>query len=132
FEGLLASAASARRVSPPARFSSWQAAGNRYLLAERAELEAPLTPDVVRDTCRDVDGILEVVSVTDGDAEIVIWNPDGSKAEMSGNGTRIAARWLADRTGRDVVHVRVGDRVVEARGRRGGGIGQDLGPVRVR
>ena len=31
--------------------------------------------------------------------EIAIWNPDGSLAEMSGNGTRIAARWLAERTG---------------------------------
>ena len=35
----------------------------------------------------------------------MIWNPDGSTAEMSGNGVRIAARWLADplrvRRGRD-------------------------------
>jgi diaminopimelate epimerase len=118
-------------VRSPARFSSWQAAGNRYLLAERVELEAPLTPDVVRDLCRGVDGILEVASVTDSEAEIVIWNADGSKAEMSGNGTRIAARWLVDRTGRDVVHVRVGDRVVEARILPDGDIEQDLGPFEV-
>ncbi len=50
---------------------------------------------------------------------------------MSGNGTRIAARWLADRTGRDVVHIRVGDRVVEARAREDGQIEQDLGPYEV-
>ena len=34
-------------------------------------------------------------SAADDEADVVIWNPDGSKAELSGNGTRIAARWLA-------------------------------------
>ena len=56
------------------------------------------------------DGILEVVAVAGDEAEIVIWNPDGSTAELSGNGTRIAARWLADRSGAEDVTVRVGDR----------------------
>ena len=41
-------------------------------------------------------------------AEIVIWNPDGSTAELSGNGTRIAARWLARRDGADEVTIAVG------------------------
>jgi diaminopimelate epimerase len=47
--------------------------------------------------------------------EIAIVNPDGSRAEMSGNGTRIAGAWLMRRTGRDVAHVHVGPRVVEVR-----------------
>jgi diaminopimelate epimerase len=74
-----------------------------------------------------------VVAVADdgAEAEIVIWNPDGSQAEMSGNGTRIAARWLADRSGRDAVRIRVGDRVVEARARADGQVEQDLGPVEI-
>jgi diaminopimelate epimerase len=118
-------------VTPLARFSSWQAAGNRYLLVERAELGAPLTADAVRDACGSADGLLEVVSVAGGEAEIVIWNPDGSQAEMSGNGTRIAARWLADRSRRDAVRIRVGDRVVAARARADGQVEQDLGPVDV-
>ncbi len=29
----------------------------------------------------------------------MIWNPDGSTAELSGNGTRIAACWLAGLSG---------------------------------
>ena len=29
----------------------------------------------------------------------MIWNPDGSAAEFSGNGSRIAAAWLAARAG---------------------------------
>ena len=31
----------------------------------------------------------------------MIWNPDGSVAEFSGNGSRIAAAWLARRAGAD-------------------------------
>lgn len=52
----------------------------------------------------------------DGDEITVgILNPDGSHAEMSGNGTRIAAAWLMAQTGSDVARVHVGNRVVEVR-----------------
>jgi diaminopimelate epimerase len=61
----------------------------------------------------------------------VIWNPDGSTAEMSGNGTRIAAAWLAAREGVDEIEVRVGPRVVRARILGGGLVEQELGPVEV-
>jgi len=61
--------------------------------------------------------------------EVAIWNPDGSRAEMSGNGTRIAARWLAERTRADSVEVRVGERVVAARMLGGDLVEQDLGEV---
>jgi diaminopimelate epimerase len=113
------------------RFSRWRAAGNEYLLAERAELGGPLTAELVREEAAGSDGILEVVSAEDAEAEIVIWNPDGSLAEMSGNGTRIAARWLADRTGETEVTIRVGEREVRARLLDGGEIEQALGPVEV-
>jgi len=87
----------------------------------------------VRELCAggDSDGILEIVSVDEDEAEIVIWNPDGSTAELSGNGTRIAARWLAGRTGTAEVRVRVGPRVVAARMTGGDEIEQDLGEVEV-
>ena len=61
------------------------------------------------------DGVLEVVADRRVDRRVVIWNPDGSTAEMSGNGTRIAARWLAARDGATDVVVRVGSREVRAR-----------------
>ena len=48
-----------------------------------------LTAERVRELVGDADGILEVAE----DGEVTIWNPDGSQAEMSGNGTRIAARF---------------------------------------
>ena len=113
------------------RFSRWRAAGNEYLLAERAELGGPLAPDEVREHVGESDGILEVVSAQGAEAEILIWNADGSLAEMSGNGTRIAARWLADRSGSDTVRIRVGPREVVARVLGDGQIEQELGPVEV-
>jgi diaminopimelate epimerase len=92
------------------RFSRWQAQGNVYLVAEE-----PLTADSVRASVGDADGILEVKDRGRDWIEIAIWNTDGSLAEMSGNGTRIAARWLAETTGADIVTVRVGEREVVAR-----------------
>ncbi len=68
----------------------------------------------------------------DGDELTVgILNPDGSHAEMSGNGTRIAAAWLMRRTGATRVRVRVGDRVVEVRRTAGSLYESQLGPVLV-
>jgi diaminopimelate epimerase len=75
--------------------------------------------------------VLEVVTVEGATAEIVIWNADGSTAEMSGNGTRIAARWLAERTGDDIVTIRVGPRAISARLLPDGRIEQDMGTVEV-
>lgn len=102
------------------RFSKWHALGNAYLVVERDDLGGPLDGDGAQRLC-DVryglgaDGVLEVCSVDGATAEIVIWNPDGSTAELSGNGTRIAASWLARRTGLDEVRIVVGAREVTAR-----------------
>jgi diaminopimelate epimerase len=103
--------------------SRWDAQGNVYLVTEES-----LTPERTRVEVGNADGILEILRV-DGDVvAIAIWNPDGSRAEMSGNGTRIAARWLADRNGVDEVTVRVGPREVRA-SMLGGLVEQDLGAV---
>ena len=74
--------------------------------------------------------MLEVLDVLGAEAEIAVWNPDGSRAELSGNGTRIAARWLAEREGADEVRIRVGTRVTRAR-ILNGLVEQELGPVDV-
>jgi diaminopimelate epimerase len=118
------------------RLSKWHGLGNDYLLVERAELDVPLTPERVRKLCDyhfgvGSDGILEVVSANGAEAEVVIWNPDGSTAELSGNGTRIAARWLARRSGADEVRIRVGPREVAARMHAGPQVESDIGPVEV-
>jgi len=109
------------------RSSRWDAQGNSYLVADGQPLDAAR----VRAEVGDTDGILEVLASGDDWVEITIWNPDGSQAELSGNGTRIAARWLAERTGAHRVSVRVGPRVVAAVLRADGLVEQDLGEVRV-
>jgi diaminopimelate epimerase len=61
------------------------------------------------------DGAVEVLGIEGDDISIGIVNPDGSRAEMSGNGTRIAAAWLMRRTGSSRARVSVGTRIVEVR-----------------
>jgi diaminopimelate epimerase len=109
------------------RSSTWRALGNTYVLVLP---EGPrLDSTRARELAVGADGVLEVLSVGSGRAEIVIWNPDGSRAELSGNGTRIAAAWVAERTGRREIEITVGSRVVNARVLEDGQIEQDLGEV---
>jgi diaminopimelate epimerase len=117
------------------RFSKWHALGNTYLLVERAELVEPLTADAARTLCdpsRGVgaDGVLEIVDVHGPEADVAVWNPDGSRAELSGNGARIAALWLARRSGVAFPRIRLGGRTVPARVDENG-VEVDLGAVEV-
>lgn len=88
--------------------SRWHAHGNVYLVAD----DDALTPERVREQAQGTDGILQVMRVEGDTVEIVIWNTDGSIAEMSGNGTRIAGAWLMTRTGKRTADVVVGSRTV--------------------
>ena len=85
--------------------SRWHAHGNVYLVAETDEYT--MEPEL--------DGVVQVLEVDGDDVHVAIVNPDGSLAEMSGNGTRIAAAWHMSRTGSDVARVHVGPRVVTVR-----------------
>jgi diaminopimelate epimerase len=91
-----------------------------------------VTPERARElsAAYETDGVLEVLDVHGAEAEIAVWNPDGSRAELSGNGTRIAARWLAEREDVGEVRIRVGDRVTKAR-IAGDLVEQELGRVEV-
>jgi len=117
------------------RFSKWHALGNSYVVVELDDAGA-FDADRVRRIC-DVqlgigaDGVVEVVGIDGATMDVVIWNPDGSTAEMSGNGTRIAARWLAARDGASDVVVRVGQREVRARMIDAVEVETDVGPVEV-
>ena len=118
------------------KLAKWHGLGNDYLLVERAELPLPLTPQRVKRICDyhfgvGSDGILEILSADRERADIVIWNPDGSIAELSGNGTRIAARWLARRSGAEEVRISVGPREVLARMSGGRDVEQEMGGVDV-
>jgi diaminopimelate epimerase len=83
------------------RFEKWQALGNDYAIVEERALPFELTPERVRVLCAPhtgvgADGIL-LLSETDERgfvAELRIFNPDGSEAELSGNGVREAVMYL--------------------------------------
>jgi diaminopimelate epimerase len=107
--------------------SPWHAHGNVYLISE----ETDLTPERVRDEAEGTDGIVQVVRAGHDEAEIVIWNTDGSTAEMSGNGTRIAGAWLMARTGANDVRIVVGPRVVTVRAIGDASFESDMGAVEV-
>ena len=103
------------------RFSKWHALGNSYLLVERAELADPLAPEEARRLCdprlrdrRRRSSSRSSRSVARRPTSSV-WNPDGSRAELSGNGARIAAVWLARRSGVAFPRVRLGERLIPAR-----------------
>ena len=117
------------------KFSKWHALGNTYLLVERAELGAALTTADALQLCDPhhgvgADGVLEVVDVRGAEADVVVWNPDGSQAELSGNGARIAAMWLARRSGVAFPRIHLGGRSVPARVE-GADVEVDLGTVHV-
>jgi diaminopimelate epimerase len=71
------------------------------------------------------------LSVEYDDVTIGIVNPDGSHAEMSGNGARIAGAWLMARTGSAAARVHVGARTVVVQRAEGGLYESELGPVEV-
>ena len=110
--------------------------GNSYLLVERSELGRPLDPELASRLC-DVrygvgsDGVVEVVAAEGAEAKIVIWNPDGSVAEFSGNGSRIAAAWLAGRAGSERVSVSTGGATYPAAAQGDGSIAMAVGDVEV-
>ncbi|MDX6721411.1 MAG: diaminopimelate epimerase [Solirubrobacteraceae bacterium] len=82
-------------------FEKWQALGNDYLIIERQALPFALTPQRIRRICDahlgvGSDGIL-LLSAPDEPgfvARLRIFNPDGSEAELSGNGAREAVMYL--------------------------------------
>jgi diaminopimelate epimerase len=82
------------------RFEKWQALGNDYVIVEERELPFELTPARVRVMCAPhtgigSDGVLLIAEASgDAVAEIRIFNPDGSEAELSGNGVRQAVMYL--------------------------------------
>jgi diaminopimelate epimerase len=83
------------------RFEKWQALGNDYVIVETPALTWELTPARIRRLCEPhtgigSDGIL-LISESDDPACVAavrIFNPDGSEAELSGNGVRQAVLYL--------------------------------------
>jgi diaminopimelate epimerase len=96
------------------KFEKWQALGNDYLIVEQAELPFELTAARIRKLCAGhfgvfADGVL-LLAPSDTQhfvAQLRIFNPDGSEAELSGNGAREAILYLRRRgwTDQDVFSI---------------------------
>lgn len=96
-------------------FEKWQALGNDYLVLEAANLPGPLTPEQVRHLCHrhfgvGSDGILLLAPSAEPGyvADLRIFNPDGSEAELSGNGAREAIMYLHRRGWTDRTQFSIG------------------------
>lgn len=86
------------------RFEKWQALGNDYLIVEAGELPWELSAARVQRLCDPhfgvgSDGVLLLSRSDDPEfvAELRVFNPDGSEAELSGNGAREAILYLRRR-----------------------------------
>ena len=82
-------------------FEKWQALGNDYVILEAAALPFQLTAARVRAICAPhtgvfADGVLLLSDPTEPGclARLQIFNPDGSEAEVSGNGAREAILYM--------------------------------------
>ncbi|MSO57863.1 MAG: diaminopimelate epimerase [Thermoleophilia bacterium] len=117
------------------QFSKWHALGNAYLVVDRAEY-GPLDAALVVRLCNTergvgADGVVEFLERDGAHATILIWNPDGSTAELSGNGVRIAACVIAGASGANVVEIRSGERTLSCRMLGGGLVETEMGAVTV-
>jgi diaminopimelate epimerase len=82
-------------------FAKGQALGNDYLVVDAADLTSAPTARLARAICdrnrgAGSDGLC-VIDVREDPFQLVIFNPDGSTAEKSGNGLRIVAAYLHTR-----------------------------------
>src|SRR5918994_5230447 len=83
------------------RFEKWNALGNDYVIVEQSQLPWELTPARIRALCAlhsgiGSDGVLLLSEPKERGfvASLRIFNPDGSEAELSGNGAREAILYL--------------------------------------
>lgn len=89
-------------MAPENLFSKWQGLGNDYIIVSPADLDFELTPARAAALCDrhtgiGSDGILVWEPSQKADFRLDIINPDGSRAEMCGNGIRMLARFLFTR-----------------------------------
>lgn len=82
------------------RFYKYQGTGNDFILIEDDEAHFP--PKKIKQLCDrrygiGGDGLIFVRRPSDADAEMEIYNADGNRAEMCGNGLRSLVQYLIDR-----------------------------------
>jgi len=90
-------------------FEKWEGLGNDFILVDTKDAPTFVTAELSRALCDrhrgiGADGVL--VLGHDGDEpRMVVWNADGSRPEMCGNGLRCVAAFEAEGRGRDDVTI---------------------------
>src|SRR5574344_2331090 len=76
--------------------------GNRFVMIDaiRQSIDQSYFPELSQELCRrlSTDGLLMLVRTTDDRLFMRMFNPDGSEAEMCGNGIRCIARFAQNYT----------------------------------
>lgn len=103
-------------------FSKYHGLGNDFIVIDGRDLRKPLTPDAVRKLCDrnlgiGADGILVREPSQTADHRMALWNADGSRAEISGNGLRCFVLFLKERGYgvADEISIETGGGVMRAR-----------------
>jgi diaminopimelate epimerase len=83
-------------------FTKMQGLGNDFILLDDMSEGLELTPEQVRHLCDrhfgvGADGVIAVSPSSRADLKMRVFNPDGSEAEMCGNGIRCFALYARDR-----------------------------------
>lgn len=83
-------------------FYKYHGLGNDFIIFDNRDNKIHLSPDDVRSICHrnfgiGADGILLVENSEEQDIKMVIYNSDGSEAEMCGNATRCFAKYLYEK-----------------------------------
>ena len=77
------------------KFSKYHGLGNDFIIVDRLEIDVSTVVALCnRHRGIGADGVLAVATHPDGRHEMVVYNADGSIAEMCGNGLRCAAAYL--------------------------------------
>lgn len=97
-------------------FTKMQGCGNDYVYIDGARFNIPMEkkPDIVRWLSNrnfgvGSDGVIFINPVPDGSAdfEMEMWNADGTRSEMCGNGMRCVGKYVYDKGLTDKEHVKV-------------------------
>ena len=83
------------------KFTKLQATGNDFILIYARNIDLDW-PKLARDMCHrhcgiGADGLLLVIPSNAADLKMRMFNPDGSEAEICGNGLRCFAKYVVDR-----------------------------------
>ena len=104
------------------KFTKLQATGNDFILIYARNMDMDW-PKLARDMCHrhcgiGADGLLLVIPSNAADLKMRMFNPDGSEAEICGNGLRCFAKYVVDRgiAARQnlIVETMVGTRTIQA------------------